>query len=91
MDFWYEFDLLFNGRFGRVPPDIDEAYRLESGLVLYWLADRDKSNMKHYPENLRTVFYTRFILGRQPAKYQTRYYSPCLKNIRRNLIETWVE
>lgn len=51
MDFWYEFDLLFNGRFGRVPPDIDEAYRLESGLVLYWLADRDKSNMKHYPEN----------------------------------------
>jgi hypothetical protein len=51
IDFWYEFDRLFNPRFGHVPPDISEAYGLESGLVSDWLADRNKSNIKHYPEN----------------------------------------
>src|SRR5215210_2810727 len=51
MNFWYEFDLLFNPSFGQVPPDILEAWGEVSGLVFGWLAARDKSSIKNYPEN----------------------------------------
>jgi hypothetical protein len=32
MDFWYEFDLLFNPSFEKVPPDIIQAYGYEISL-----------------------------------------------------------
>jgi hypothetical protein len=49
IDFWYDFDLLFNPKFGKTPDSIREAYFFESGLMYYWLADREK--IKEYPAN----------------------------------------
>ncbi|MDQ3902800.1 MAG: hypothetical protein M3247_03975 [Thermoproteota archaeon] len=51
IDFWYEFDLLFNPAFGQVPTDIAKAYGPVSGLLFDWLAARNKQNIEYYPEN----------------------------------------
>lgn len=53
IDFWYEFDRLFNPHFGEVPSDIDNAERFESGLLSGWLADRNEMNIQNYPQNFQ--------------------------------------
>jgi hypothetical protein len=53
MDFWYEFDRLFNPRFGEVPSDIHNAERFESGLLSGWLTDRNVMNIRNYPHNFQ--------------------------------------
>jgi hypothetical protein len=53
IDFWYEFDRLFNPRFGEVPSDIDNAERFESGLLSGWLTDRNEMNMQNYSQNFQ--------------------------------------
>jgi hypothetical protein len=51
MDFWYEFDLLFNPGYRQVPPDINQAYRSEVVLLNNWLLCHDIMNIKNYPDN----------------------------------------
>ncbi len=51
MDFWYNFDLLFNTDFGQVPQDILYTYHNVFQLVPDWLVDCSKSNIQNYPSN----------------------------------------
>jgi hypothetical protein len=51
IDFWYEFDLLFNPGFLQTPSDILQAYRFESSLLPNWLIERNKLNIQNYPGN----------------------------------------
>ncbi len=51
MNFWYNFDLLFNPGFGKVPTEIQDAYLLEFPLLPNWLIDRNEANIQNYPAN----------------------------------------
>lgn len=49
-DFWYNFDMLFNMRFGQVPAVIMEAYTHVLNLPVKWLMIR-ASDIENYPDN----------------------------------------
>jgi hypothetical protein len=51
MDFWYNFDLLFNPEFGQVPQEIQNTYTDELQLLQNWLIYRSATNRQNYPTN----------------------------------------
>ena len=51
MDFWYNFDLLFNPGFGQVPQEIQDTYTHELQLLQNWLLSRGPNNIQKYPSN----------------------------------------
>ena len=51
IDFWFNFDLLFNPGFGRVPQEIQDSYIHELQLLQNWLIFRNLSNTQNYPFN----------------------------------------